>query len=184
MLRREIGQNRRKGSGASSVPASLREEGCPGPARCTPWAHPRKGLERRVLGLRVLGLRGEGLRPAAFGSRSPGSAIPADRPRIPGRRGTQPRSCGPPGTGRGGEGPGRRGRSCHQAPPSCAGQCLLPSREHLGQCRLGDYGWLQGELTPDLETWLPPVWCSSWCHRAWEGRTARGQRPHGVNNSH
>ena len=39
---------------------------------------------------------------------------------------------------------------CRSAPPL--------AWEHLGQCRLGDCGSYCGELTPELETWPPPVW--------------------------
>ena len=31
------------------------------------------------------------------------------------------------------------------------------AQEHLGQCGLGDCGWLLEELTPELETWPPLV---------------------------
>ena len=59
-----------------------------------------------------------------------------------------------------------------------------PPQEHLGQCGLGDCGWLLVELTTGLETWPLPValfLLVSPC--AWERWSPREQRAHGVNST-
>ena len=97
---------------------------------------------------------GWGLHPAAFGSQGPGSMIPAAQapgPRVTGDTAHHPALS--PGTGGGGESPGWQGLSCHQAPPSCAG-------EHPTLLELSvdwELWYLLQELTPGLESWLPPV---------------------------
>ena len=95
MLSREMRQDLRRDKEDSSLPESLIAEVSLGRAPCTPGCAQQRdgvgtwwGLGEKLDG-QVGAPEGEapdGEAPAAFGSRSPGSAIPADRPRIPGHR--------------------------------------------------------------------------------------------------
>ena len=130
-----------EGRDTSSLPGSLTEEVRLGesplhtrPSSVKGWSAPG-GASGRRSGSSSSGRRG--LCPAAFGSRSPGSMIPAVQAPDPGCRGTQLGSCTSPRTGGGG-----RAQDSEDAPAAGAPKLWSapPPREHLGQCGLGDCG--------------------------------------------
>ena len=124
--------------------------------RHTLWAKLPKGLEGVPGG--ALGATHVAAQAAAYARRlrGPGSVTPAVAQTL------EPKAlvdtaqdpaviC----TGGGQEDTGQQGRSCCQAPPSCADQRPLPL-EHPGPCRLGAVE-LRLELTPGLDNWPQPL---------------------------
>ena len=138
-LSREIRQNCRRGSGASSLPESLIEEVCSGIVHYTPQADLGKGLEcapgrasGRSQAVRQ-GLWAEGSAPCCLRKPQPQSAIPtaqAPDPRVPGDTAQDP--AVPPGQAEAGEHMTARMLLLLGAPKLCRKCTCTCPQEHLG----------------------------------------------------
>ena len=114
-LSRELGQNRRRGSGASSLPGSLAEEVRLGGEHFTDSGRAGKGLQRTPSGAAGAA---QAAGPGGGGCMAPPTRFQWHRPGPQGTKRTQSRILPCPRTDGGGEGTGQRGCSCHWAPLS------------------------------------------------------------------
>ena len=121
-----------EGGGAHRLPGALTEDLRPGGECHTPRGELPKGLQSASGGALERLQQRLHMEGAAWPWEPDSSG--AD-PRAQGTGGHSPGSCAPPRTGRGREGTGQQGHSCHQAALSCADRCPLP-QEHPGPCGL------------------------------------------------